>query len=166
MFEQNSYQIRKRTMRERGIRIRQARLLPRGQPEELTLGQRWPGTQWRKVDYSSNMTMWYHDSFPSTNGYNVHVTVVFDDQHGQNYNGRIDVHSTLWRGSNHSKLHYGWCVDNEGNEIWRDLNASDPNNKAVIAILHQFHYDKRELYSPKTYNRMRLPVVTSDILNL
>ena len=166
MFHHDSYFIRKRTMRERGIRIRHARLLPRGQPEDITLGQRWPGTQWRKVDHSSNMTLWYHDAFPSTNGYNVHVTVVYNDQHGQVKNGRIDVHSTLWRGSNHTKLHYGWCTDNQGNEVWRDLNAADPKNKAVIAILHQFHMDKRELYSRKAYCRMRLPVVTSDILNL
>lgn len=103
------------------------------------------------------MCIWYHDNFPSRNGYNVHVTVIYNDNYGQIRNGRIDVHSTIWRGSARNKLHYGWCSDSNGNEVWHDLSYADPDNKAVIALLHQFHFDKRQLYSQQTYRRMRLP---------
>ena len=159
-------QVRRRTIRERGIRLRNGRFLPRGLPGDLTPGQRIPGTPWRYSDHSNNMTLWYHDSFPSTNGFNVHVTVVYNDQRGQVRNGRIDVHSTLWQGFGNNKIHYGWCADSRGREVWKDLDASVPINKPIIALLHQFHFDKRALYSRKTYKRMRLPNTAPGPLNL
>ena len=150
---------RRRVMRERNIRIRNARYMPRGRPEETTLGVRIPGTLWRCVEHTNNMHHYYHDSFPSTNGYNMHITIVFNDSHGKVRNGRIDVHSTLWRGSGQKKIHYGWCTDANGNEVWRDLDPRVSSNKMIIALLHQFHFDKRAFFSVKTYRRMRLPKI-------
>ena len=165
-MDDHNRKIRRRIIRERATRIRNARYLPRGLLHELTIGERYPGTSWRSVGYTRNVTFWYHDSFPSLNGYNIHISVIYNDQRGSNRNGRIDVHSTLWQGASHSKIHYGWCVDSNHNEVWRDLDPRVPMNKPIIALLHQFHFDKRILYAPQTYKRMRPPPRTANPFNL